>query len=90
MGPHPVIHDGKLYLSNGDILLSGARNFDAENPWPSDSGRNAELWVRQRVWPSRRVVRLSIPAKTSWKVLAMTNCPSETGFLKRRCSPSGS
>ena len=33
-----------LYLSNGDILLSGARQFDPENPWPSRS-KNAELWV---------------------------------------------
>jgi len=33
-----------LYLSNGDILLSGARNFDPEDPWPSRS-KNAELWV---------------------------------------------
>jgi hypothetical protein len=33
-----------LYLSNGDILLSGARQFDPENPWPSRS-KNAELWI---------------------------------------------
>jgi len=33
-----------LYLSNGDILLSGARQFDPEDPWPSRS-KNAELWV---------------------------------------------
>ncbi|HET7100766.1 MAG TPA: hypothetical protein VFJ52_06420, partial [Terriglobia bacterium] len=33
-----------LYLSNGDILLSGARQFDPQNPWPSRS-KNAELWV---------------------------------------------
>lgn len=33
-----------LYLSNGDILLSGARHFDPENPWPSRT-KNAELWV---------------------------------------------
>jgi len=33
-----------LYLSNGDILLSGARHFNPEDPWPSRS-RNAELWV---------------------------------------------
>lgn len=36
----------------------------------------------------RSVVRLSILAKASWKVLSMTNCPAETGLLKRRCSPS--
>src|SRR5574340_75204 len=33
-----------LYRSNGDILLSGARQFDPRNPWPSRI-RNAELWV---------------------------------------------
>ncbi len=33
-----------LYLSNGDILLSGARHFDPENPWPSRT-KYAELWV---------------------------------------------
>ncbi|HET7212823.1 MAG TPA: hypothetical protein VFL79_04505 [Terriglobia bacterium] len=33
-----------LYLSNGDILLSGARQFDPQNPWPSRT-KNAELWV---------------------------------------------
>jgi hypothetical protein len=33
-----------LYLSNGDILLSGARHFDADDPWPSRR-ENAELWV---------------------------------------------
>jgi len=41
-------HEGytrALYLANGDILLSGARKFDAENPQPSRSGKNAELWV---------------------------------------------
>ncbi len=36
-----------LYLSNGDILLSGARHFDAEDPWPSRRS-NAELWVLSR------------------------------------------
>jgi hypothetical protein len=34
-----------LYLSNGDILLSGAKSFDAEDPWPSRSEEHAELWV---------------------------------------------
>jgi hypothetical protein len=33
-----------LYLSNGDILLSGARHFNPEDPWPSRT-KNAELWV---------------------------------------------
>jgi Tol biopolymer transport system component len=45
---HHYFHEGytrALYLSNGDILLSGARQFDAKDPWPSRSERNAELWV---------------------------------------------
>lgn len=45
---HHYFHEGytrALYLSNGDILLSGAREFDAKKPWASRSGRNAELWV---------------------------------------------
>ena len=44
---HHYHHEGyvrALYLSNGDILLSGARTFDAENPTPSRK-ENAELWV---------------------------------------------
>jgi Tol biopolymer transport system component len=44
---HHYYHEGyvrALYLSNGDILLSGARKFDAENPVPSRK-RDAELWV---------------------------------------------
>ena len=44
---HHYFHEGytrALYLSNGDILLSGARSFDAEDPWPSRRA-NAELWV---------------------------------------------
>ena len=44
---HHYYHEGytrALYLSNGDILLSGARTFDAENTWPS-RGVSAELWV---------------------------------------------
>ncbi len=47
---HHYFHEGytrALYLSNGDILLSGARNFDSDDPWPSRS-RNAELWVLSR------------------------------------------
>jgi Tol biopolymer transport system component len=36
-----------LYLSNGDILLSGARQFDPRNPWPSRT-KNAELWVLKK------------------------------------------
>lgn len=45
---HHYFHEGytrALYLSNGDILLSGARQFDADDPWPSRSEKNAELWV---------------------------------------------
>ncbi len=44
---HHYYHEGyvrALYLSNGDILLSGAREFDAEDPVPSRK-KNAELWV---------------------------------------------
>jgi hypothetical protein len=40
-------HEGyvrALYLANGDILLSGAKEFNADNPGPS-RGENAELWV---------------------------------------------
>ena len=48
---HHYFHEGytrALYLSNGDILLSGARQFDAKNPWPSRNEKNAELWVLKR------------------------------------------
>lgn len=44
---HHYFHEGytrALYLSNGDILLSGAPTFDASDPWPSRNER-AELWV---------------------------------------------
>jgi hypothetical protein len=44
-------HEGfvrALYLANGDILLSGARKFDAANPQASRSGKNAELWVMKK------------------------------------------
>ena len=44
---HRYFHEGytrALYLANGDILLSGAKTFDAGNPWPS-RGENAELWI---------------------------------------------
>jgi len=44
---HHYFHEGytrALYLTNGDILLSGSRTFDAEDPWPS-RGATAELWV---------------------------------------------
>jgi len=48
---HHYFHEGytrALYLSNGDILLSGARQFDAQKPWASRSGKNAELWVLKK------------------------------------------
>lgn len=44
-------HEGytrALYLANGDILLSGARQFDTKNPQASRSEKNAELWVLKR------------------------------------------
>ena len=37
---HHFFHEGftrALYLANGDVLLSGARKFDATDPWPSRS-----------------------------------------------------
>jgi hypothetical protein len=48
---HHYYHEGytrALYLVNGDILLSGARQFDAKNPMPSRSEKNAELWVLKK------------------------------------------
>ena len=45
---HHFFHEGftrALYLANGDVLLSGARKFDATDPWPSRNEKNAELWV---------------------------------------------
>lgn len=44
---HHYYHEGyvrALYLANGDILLSGAPSFDAEDPLPSRNSE-AELWV---------------------------------------------
>ena len=44
---HHYYHEGytrALYLSNGDILLSGSRTFDAGDPHPSRRA-TAELWV---------------------------------------------
>lgn len=44
---HHYHHEGytrALYLSNGDILLSGSSVFDAEDPTPSRRA-TAELWV---------------------------------------------
>jgi len=48
---HRYFHEGytrALYLANGDILLSGARQFDANDPWVSRSEKNAELWVLKK------------------------------------------
>ena len=48
---HRYFHEGytrALYLANGDILLSGARHFDANDPWASRSEKNAELWVLKK------------------------------------------
>jgi len=48
---HHYFHEGytrALYLSNGDILLSGARWFNATDPWPSRDQSNAELWVLKK------------------------------------------
>jgi hypothetical protein len=48
---HHYFHEGyvrALYLANRDILLSGARRFDAKDPWASRSGKNAELWVLKK------------------------------------------
>jgi hypothetical protein len=45
---HHYHHEGytrALYLANGDILLSGARTFDARNPGASRSEAGAELWA---------------------------------------------
>lgn len=45
---HHFFHEGfvrALYLANGDILLSGAKNFNSDDPWKSRDARNTELWV---------------------------------------------
>lgn len=45
---HHYYHEGytrALYLANGDILLSGAREFDTNDPQASRSEKNAELWI---------------------------------------------
>lgn len=47
---HHFYHGGftrALYLANGDLLLSGARSFDAAKPHVNRS-ENAELWVLDR------------------------------------------
>ncbi|WP_420317391.1 hypothetical protein [Ekhidna sp.] len=48
---HHFFHEGfvrALYLANGDILLSGAKNFNSEDPWKSRDARNTELWVLKK------------------------------------------
>jgi hypothetical protein len=48
---HRYFHEGytrALYLANGDILLSGARHFDTNDPWASRDEKNAELWVLKK------------------------------------------
>jgi hypothetical protein len=48
---HHFFHEGfvrALYLSNGDVLLSGSKTFDATNPGKSRSPEQAELWVLKR------------------------------------------
>lgn len=48
---HHFFHEGfvrALYLSNGDILLSGSKNFDSNDPWKSRDARNTELWVLKK------------------------------------------
>jgi Tol biopolymer transport system component len=48
---HRYYHEGytrALYLANGDILLSGARRFDVDDPQASRSEENAELWVLKK------------------------------------------
>ena len=37
-----------LYLANGDILLSGPRRFDPNNPQAARSEKQAELWVLKK------------------------------------------
>ncbi|MHC4148755.1 MAG: TolB family protein [Planctomycetota bacterium] len=47
---HRYYHEGyvrALYLANGDILLAGARKFDADDPVPSRK-KYAELWVLRK------------------------------------------
>ena len=48
---HHFFHEGfvrALYLSNGDILLSGSPTFNSDDPWKSRDARNTELWVLKK------------------------------------------
>lgn len=54
---HHYYHEGyvrALYLANGDILLSGSKTFDAENPMPSRN-TEAELWVLDKTLTKKPV-----------------------------------
>jgi len=56
---HHYYHEGyvrALYLPNGDVLLSGAKTFDADKPMPSRDSE-AELWVLDKSF-TRPPVRL--------------------------------
>ena len=56
---HHYYHEGyvrALYLANGDVLLSGAKSFDADKPMPS-RGSEAELWILDKSF-TRPPVRL--------------------------------
>ncbi|MCX5769736.1 MAG: hypothetical protein NTZ09_05625 [Candidatus Hydrogenedentes bacterium] len=56
---HHYYHEGyvrALYLPNGDVLLSGAKTFDADDPMDSRN-TNAELWVLDKSF-TRPPVRL--------------------------------
>jgi hypothetical protein len=47
---HHYFHEGytrALHLASGDILLSGAREFDAKDPWRSRN-ETAELWILRK------------------------------------------
>lgn len=48
---HHYYHTGytrALYLSNGDIILSGPKRLDPDRPSDSRSEKNAELWVLKK------------------------------------------
>ncbi len=48
---HHYYHTGytrALYLSNGDILLSGPKRLDPDNPPDGRSEKNAQLWVLKK------------------------------------------
>lgn len=74
---HHFFHNGFiriLYLSNGDYLLIGSREFDPKNPWRSRSPANAELWVLKKdlsapPYPLNvKVKEGAAPSRTSMKI----------------------